>query len=289
MTYCSKQCKARDNFEAVSDDSHSEIIPILPVSHHEQLSSNYTGRDMDGISAWAAQIPPSASPQEYECPLYTSSSIPSSSSLRPPKLLLPHRKALPPSLSLSTPKPATPEPSVPIQAPAQSMSELVNHLGGGSMTSLLTDSVATPTSGILAERAAPASFLSHLASQVRSWVASSSHPQQHQPTIVGVDVSFPFALKSSAYLPDDDLAHFATPVKVESASHQVNYMFDDDEDDDDEYDDDISYHRAPAKDATPTPYSRADSESSSSILDALVDDFYPEIEFRGRPAVRCVS
>jgi len=153
------------------------------------------------------------------------------------------------------------------------------------MTSLLTDSVATPTSGILAERSA--SFLSHLASQVRSWVASPSHPRQHQPTIVGVDVSFPFASKSSAYLPDDDLAHMTAPFKGELASHQVTYMFDDDEDD--EFDDDISYHRAPTKDATPTPYSRAESESSSSILDALVDDFYPEVDFRGRPAVRCVS
>jgi hypothetical protein len=287
MTYCSKQCKARDNFEAFSDDSHSEIIPILPVAHHEQLSSNYTGRDMDGISAWAAQIPPSASPDEYECPVSASSSVPSTSSLRPPKLLLPHRKALPPSLSLSTPKPAPPEPSVPIQAPAQSMSELVNHLGGGSTTSLLTDSVATPTSGMLAERAAPASFLSHLASQVRSWVVSSPHPNQPQPTIVGVDASFPFATKSSAYLPDDDLAHFATCLKVELASHQVDYVFDDDEDD--EYDNDISYHRISVNDTTPTLYSRADSESSSSVLDALVDDFYPEVDFRGRPAVRCVS
>lgn len=287
MTYCSKQCKAHDNFEVVSDDSHSEIIPVLPVAHHEQLSSNYTGRDMDGISAWAAQIPLSASPDESECPLYASSSIPSSSSLRPPKLLLPHRKALPPSLSLSTPKPTAPEPSVPIQAPAQSMSELVNHLGGGSTASLLTDSVATPTSGMLAERAAPGSFLSHLASQVRSWVASSPHPKQPRPTIVGVAASFPFASKSSAYLPDDDLAHFDTPCKVELASHQVDYISDEDEDD--EYYDDVSYHRVSVKDTTPTPYSRADSESSSSILDALVDDFCPEVEFRGRPAVRCVS
>lgn len=315
MTYCSRECRARDNLEDVDldDDSCVEIIPVLPVSQVDQEPAQYTGTDIDGILAWAAQIPHSAAPysappiEECDASLSASSWSPSasSSSLRPPKLLLPHRKALPPSLCMSTPKPTIPQPSIPIHARRQSISDLVRDhptiLSRESMTSLVTDSVATPTSG-LAEQAIPGSFFSHLATHVRSWVAPSSHPKasQHavQPAIAGVDDTFHFASKSRAYLPDDELAHFAAPVakfKWDLAvEHDIDFS---DEEDEYEYDDE-SLSCSPklqlnsSVDKTPMPHKYTyptESESSSSILDILVEEFHPAFQARGRSMVRCTS
>jgi hypothetical protein len=176
------------------------------------------------------------------------------------------------------------------------------------MTSLVTDSIATPVSGVVVQgrkSSAPTSFLAQLATQVRSWVGSSSNPSHRkpslprssQPAIVGVDDdSFPS--KSRAYLPDDDLAAFSPSVaklKWDLVTEQENDFYDDEEYDD--YED--SYPRFVSKfdlkssvTTTPTPQPctiPTSSESSSSILDVLVEEFHPAFKSRGRQMVRCTS
>lgn len=167
-------------------------------------------------------------------------------------------------------------------------------LGGESMTSLLSESVATPAS---AEHAAvPGSFFSHLATQVRSWVASSSHPKAApQPAIAGVDDTFHFS-KGSAYLSDDELVHFASPVAKFKWNSSPEQDLESSDEEDNEYDYGSSCSprsrlTSPAE-KTPTPHQYAyptDSESSSSILDILVEEFHPAFEYRGRSMVRCDS
>lgn len=267
--YCGRECQALDD---------PETIPQL---HH-----TFQGTDEHGIRAWAMQIPVDAECETYNPDEDDSISIKSSSSgsfehqaPRPPKLLLPHKKPLPPTLCTSALKPScSRSPSLPIHTPQRPLSRLLReHILSESYktSSVLTDPISTP-------RTKPSSLFSQIASHVRSWVATPP-----QPAIAGVDRHM--ASRSCLYLEEDDIVD--SMVKLdwnlanEKRSTSVRSSAEGNE-----------YLRTNRHSPTPTPrptvscsFSCTSDTDSSSVLETLVEEFHPAFKSRGRKAARYVS
>ena len=247
----------------------------------------FQGTNEDGIRAWAAQIPADAECEASYQDEDDSFSLRSSSSgsfeprpPRPPKLLLPHQKPLPPTLCTSTLKPSCSQsPPLPIHTPRRPISRLLKErvLSESHKTSsILTDSISTP-------QTKPSSIFSRVASHVRSWVATPP-----QPAIVGVDRHF--ASKSCLYLEEDDIVDsmikFDWTLANEKKPSSVYSGVGDDER--------LPIHR---HSPTPTPrptiscsFSCTSDTDSSSVLETLVEELHPAFRSRGRKAaVRYVS
>ncbi|KAF8199178.1 hypothetical protein BJ912DRAFT_691153 [Pholiota molesta] len=76
--------------------------------------------DDAAIAAWAADIPygaPPADPEPIPSPTTSPSASPTTPSFRPPNLLKTPRRAVPPTLSMSTPQRPAPLPSTPVLTP----------------------------------------------------------------------------------------------------------------------------------------------------------------------------
>jgi len=266
--YCGRECQALDD---------PDLAPLEP-------RYAFQGTNEDGIRAWAAQIPADAECEAFSQDEDDSFSLRSSSSgsfeprpPRPPKLLLPHQKPLPPTLCTSTLKPSCSQsPPLPINTPRRPISRLLKECvlsESHKTSSILTDSISTP-------QTKPSSIFSRVASHVRSWVATPP-----QPAIVGIDRHF--ASKSCLYLEEDDivdsmikfdwtLANEKKPSSVYSVDERLP----------------IARHSP-----TPTPrptiacsFSCTSDTDSSSVLETLVEELHPAFRSRGRKAaVRYVS
>lgn len=254
---------------------------MIPQPYH-----TFHGTDEGGIRAWAAQIPEDAECETYNPDEDDSFSIKSSSSglfepqhPRPPKLLLPHKKPLPPTLCTSALKPSClRSPSLPIHTPQKPISRLLREcvLSESCKTSsVLTDPISTP-------RTKPSSIFSQIASHVRSWVVTPP-----QPAIAGVDRHF--ASRSCLYLEEDDIvdsmikldlnmANEKKTTPVRSSVKKTDYP--------------------PMNQHLPTPTPRptvscspscTSDTDSSSVLETLVEELHPAFKNRGRKAVRYVS
>ena len=246
----------------------------------------FQGTDEDGIRAWAAQIPPDAECgpcyQEEDDSVSIRSLSPDSfepQHPRPPKLLLPHQKPLPPTLCTSALKPSCSQsPSLPIHTPQRPVSRLLRECvlsESFKTSSILTDSTSTP-------QTKPSSLFSQIASHVRSWVATPP-----RPAIAGVDRHF--ASRSCLYLEEDDivdsmikldwnLANEKKPSSIRSGVKENEYL--------------PTHRHSP----TPTPrpkisysFSCTSDTDSSSVLETLVEELHPAFKSRGRKVVRCVS
>ena len=252
-----------------------------------QLQCTFQGTDDHGIRAWAAQIPTDAECESYNSDEEDSFSIKSSSSgsfeplpPRPPKLLLPHKKPLPPTLCTSALKPScSRSPTLPIHTPQRPLSRLLReHILSESYktSSALTDAISTP-------QTKPSSLFSQIASHVRSWVATPP-----QPAIAGVDRHI--ASRSCLYLEEDDIVDsmvkldwtLANEKKSRSARSSLEE----------------NVYRLPmnrhSPTSTPRPtvscsFSCTSDTDSSSVLETLVEELHPAFKSRGRKAVRYVS
>jgi hypothetical protein len=251
-----------------------------------QLHYTFQGTDEDGIRAWAAQIPVDAEFGAFNSDEEDTFSIKSSSSgfpdplpPRPPKLLLPHKKPLPPTLCTSALKPScSRSPSLPIHTPQRPLSRLLReHILSESCktSSVLTDPISTP-------QTKPSSIFSQIASHVRSWVATPP-----QPAIAGVDRHI--ASRSCLYLEEDEIVdsmvkldwNLANEKKSTSALSNVE---------ENEY---LPMNR---HSPTPTPrptvscsFSCTSDTDSSSVLETLVEELHPAFKNRGRKVARYVS
>ncbi|KAF9820889.1 hypothetical protein IEO21_01116 [Rhodonia placenta] len=156
VPYCSRVCYASDQPSSSSvypclrqaeyasaatsvcdsdDYDESEYEPSLPSTERSQ----WIGKGAAGIEAWARNVHPGP-----PCPLEHALST---SDLRP-KLLLPHRRPIPPTLCMSKTDPAPPAPSKPILTPHRSLASQCTP--GASTASYTTPasslSLATPVS-----------------------------------------------------------------------------------------------------------------------------------------------
>jgi hypothetical protein len=162
----------------------------VPTTHEKKFvpRAQWLGNGPDGIRAWASDIPSGAaagapSPND---PIYPLSSSPPVPALRPPKLLLPHKRPVPPTLCMTTPTTASPLPSLPILKHVVSLSSSgsgdSSSVGRISLPSAVTESlVATPSSAKIAKPMPclpKSNVFSTFASQVRSWVAGASPQSQ---------------------------------------------------------------------------------------------------------------
>ncbi|KAA1468756.1 SET domain-containing protein [Dentipellis sp. KUC8613] len=213
--YCSPECYDNDN---PSSSAPSDIFEQSQYSHPPATSSStnrWKGNDHAGILAWARDVSPGL-------PSEPSSSRDSSPRTPRPKLLDMHLQPLRPSLFVSSPRPAQPEPSKPILTP-QSSDHAVFHRHSADdlsmTTSFLTESVVTPASSRFQSPAPQKpSVLGALATQVRTWVAPSANkpappPKRspRDPSIQGLDP--PFTVFARAHrgavsplaVPDEDL------------------------------------------------------------------------------------
>ncbi|KAI0953826.1 hypothetical protein AcV7_007245 [Taiwanofungus camphoratus] len=190
--YCSRECFASDKpstsaffayprpvdyniiAESISelDDFTDECSPSLydnAVPTTER--SRWIGRGDAGIHAWARDVPPGP-PSEPESTLSTAH-------LRPPKLLLPHRRPVPPTLCMSKTTTAPAQPSRPILTPQQSLPSLLSHSTDASYTTPSSSvSVATPVSeeSLIPPSVHPpkSGLMGALTAHFRSWAASSA-------------------------------------------------------------------------------------------------------------------
>lgn len=156
VPYCSRVCYASDQPSSSSvypclrqaeyapaatsvcdsdDYDESEYEPSLPSTERSQ----WIGKGAAGIEAWARNVHPG--------PPCSLEHAPSTSDLRP-KLLLPHRRPIPPTLCMSKTDPAPPAPSKPILTPHRSLASQCTP--GASTASYTTPasslSLATPVS-----------------------------------------------------------------------------------------------------------------------------------------------
>lgn len=189
--YCSQECFQRDHpNSSVPSLSHFAPLPLVVDDALSPSPTRWMGNDHAGILAWAREVSPGLpSDDRDQTPSH------SRKTSRPKLLSVPHRRPLPPSLSVASPHTVRPEPSKPIRAPHPSSSHPLPHrsLDGSSITtSLLTDSVATPVSTLDHPLSQKTSLLGALATHVRSWVAPTRLPAKpdrasHGPSIHGVD------------------------------------------------------------------------------------------------------
>lgn len=267
--YCGRECQARDDPETI------------PQPHH-----TFLGTDEDGIRAWAAQIPADAECETYQPDEDDSFSIKSSSSSslelqhpRPPKLLLSHKKPLPPTLCTSSLKPSgSRSPSLPIHTPQRPISRLLRECvlsESYKTSSVLTDSISTP-------QTKTSSLFSQIASHVRSWVATPP-----QPAIAGVDRHF--ASRSCLYLEEDDILDSMIKLDLNLANEKKSTPYRSSA----EKNNRLSTNR---HSPTPTPrqtvsssFSCTSDTDSSSVLETLVEELHPAFKNRGRKVVRYVS
>ena len=199
--YCSQECFQRDHpNSSVPSLSHFAPLPLVRDAPSPD-PIRWMGNDHAGILAWARDVSPGLPSDDRD----QTPSHPRKTS-RPKLLSVPHRRPLPPSLSVASPHTVRPEPSKPIRAPYPSSSHPFPHrsLDSSSITtSLLTDSVATPVSTLDHPLSQKTSLLGALATQVRSWVAPTRLPAKpdrapHGPSIHGIDPP-PFTVFARAH------------------------------------------------------------------------------------------
>ncbi|KAF7973639.1 hypothetical protein HWV62_14712 [Athelia sp. TMB] len=169
--YCSDACMSDDHpVELASTSSLHTLSSAAPstapsvIYHHiADTRPAPAPHAHAGIRAWAAAIPPAASPvpSRFSSPA-SSPPVSRAASPKPPSththILLPRprprlmeSRRTAPSLCMSTPKPALPRPSRPIQTPQQSIAALHTHLAAPLLSSASASSsasslVATPSS-----------------------------------------------------------------------------------------------------------------------------------------------
>ncbi|KAF7971288.1 hypothetical protein HWV62_21542 [Athelia sp. TMB] len=168
--YCSDACMSDDHpVELASTSSLHTLSSAAPstapsvIYHHIADTRPAPVHAHAGIRAWAAAIPPAASPvpSRFSTPA-SSPPVSRAASPKPPSththILLPRprprlmeSRRTAPSLCMSTPKPALPRPSRPIQTPQQSIAALHTHLAAPLLSSASASSsasslVATPSS-----------------------------------------------------------------------------------------------------------------------------------------------
>jgi len=205
--YCSAGCQSDEapspsvltpfHLDSPSEFYHGGNEDNESIYHQFQAApkSRWAGNDSAGIIAWATDIPsgaPAGAPSPDEG-IFNPSPTPLPA-FRPPKLLIPHQRPVPPTLCMSTPPPTRSYPSLPIVTPQQQMSSLsLGHsydIGSADKTSLLsgvTESfIATPSSAgpvpISPHHHQPSIFCA-LATHVRSWVSRSPQPQPKQTSL----------------------------------------------------------------------------------------------------------
>ncbi|TFK39342.1 hypothetical protein BDQ12DRAFT_722224 [Crucibulum laeve] len=302
--YCSRDCQTRagpssfpqssyhvdsDSASFDNDDLYDDEIIYHQVDDAPRCQWN--GNGYTGILAWASEIPTgvpagadASSLSDEIAPL----SSPSTSSLgsityRAPQLLRPNRP-IPPTLCMSTPRPAPSSPSRPIVTPQQHMAALsIAHSGDTSSmgkTSLLSgateSSIATPASAnpvpISASRRP--SMLHSITSQVRSWVAPSS--QIPSPSNVKQRI-----LPSSASKRPTDSQTFNVLARKVASSSPSSFDASDDEHPPVWYMSSAIFVNAPKGASKP-------SRGRQVALDLPLDD-HPSYRARGRKASRTAA
>ncbi|KAH9946518.1 hypothetical protein B0H21DRAFT_822706 [Amylocystis lapponica] len=216
--YCSRECFSYDK-----PSTSMLFIPTTPLDLHslpestseadecdDCLQSAYDnvtgpgawiGKGDAGICAWAQDIPPGP-PSEPD----HSTSTPS---FRPPKLLLAHRRPIPPSLCMSKTIPAPPEPSRPILTPQQSLPSLMSQSTSDTLASYATPSsslsIGTPISEADIHPAPPVPYKSTLmhalAAHFRSWAATPAPAHLPRETTVTRDASCMSVRRHSSHRP----------------------------------------------------------------------------------------
>jgi len=229
--YCSTKCRSMagpslipaDECDASSDDGSYDELSEEAVYYHDIEDSSpiahYTGNDYDGIVAWAAAVVPGPPSQELSRPpsrrstsssrSSIKSSISSRQSYRPaspspntstvltptfraPELLRKHRP-LPPTLCMSTSKPArSSPPSKPIGASTAHLTIQPTASAANSISTRTTESsLATPVS---------VSAAGFVFESLKSWIAPC-------PSQVPTKDAFDFDQSTPAplYVPDAPL------------------------------------------------------------------------------------
>ncbi|KAF8899651.1 hypothetical protein CPB84DRAFT_1780335 [Gymnopilus junonius] len=196
--YCSSECRQRASPEASQSYDHQteqvdslEDHIIFHTIDRAPSPSRWTGNDSAGISAWAAQVPSGAPAGAISSPTEEFSSFDSPLSGAtyrqppPPFLLKPHRRLVPPSLSLASPPSALPPLSTPMELSPKRHTSLhsltqaaIASTGQTSLRTAATESslVATPASSQpvpIASASRKPSVLDDMYSHVRSWVYPS--------------------------------------------------------------------------------------------------------------------
>ena len=247
-----------------------------------QTRYSFQGTSEDGIRVWAAQIPCGACPPEEDDSLSIKSSSSSSfepQPLRPPKLLLSHKRPLPPTLCTSSLKPScSRSPSLPIFTSQRPISRCLRECvlsESYKTSSVLTDPISTP-------QTKPSSFFSQIATHMRSWVATPP-----QPAIAGVDRHF--ASRSCLYLEEDDIVDSMIKLDWNLANEKKSTSANPSAKENDR----LKMNQHPP---TPTPrpiisysFSCTSDTDSSSVLETLVGELHPAFKSRGRKPVRYVS
>lgn len=172
--YCSAKCRGQeqppaavnryidDTSDSYSDDDilcYHEIHPLPNKSH-------WVGNGSAGIAAWAANVSPGA-PSIPLNNIYRSTSA-----YLAPKLLLPHKRPIAPTLSMSVSHPEPPHPSLPILTPQQHMATLSLSSSGDGGSTLTDPFIATPSSASVPHNSGhyQNGVLGALATHVKSWV-----------------------------------------------------------------------------------------------------------------------
>ncbi|KDQ61614.1 hypothetical protein JAAARDRAFT_54971 [Jaapia argillacea MUCL 33604] len=254
--YCSRECYSRDHPEVAhalpqspadsfDEDDDLEFFSFyqdpLPVSHEEYLEDDAcVGSETSRILAWAQDIPLGAHPDLDYLVASTSAPIATSSSLRPPALLLQQQRPALPSIYMIPPQLERQEPTIshPIMTPQASLARhnsIHSHHSHHSLgdfsttaTSLVSCEVLTPPS----TSASPveekpicvsgvpqkSSVFGFIATQVRSWVTTPKCqesaatefplPSSHRPAALTVfTTTHPqvYHAPSPLRVPDDDL------------------------------------------------------------------------------------
>ncbi|OCH91021.1 hypothetical protein OBBRIDRAFT_792728 [Obba rivulosa] len=219
--YCSRECLAHDKNKPSTSASPLRPVDIYPpvesISELDELDddgdsvdyiesrydhaptysvAHWIGRGDAGIRAWALDVVPGAPSKPSKG---------STAALKPPKLLRAQRP-ISPSLYMCTTSPALSETSLPTLTSQQSLPCLsMDHShADADRTSIPTApssvSLATPASEAGSAFLPPptarphkTSFMSHLATQFKSWAASNSHsdypPRTTRPTAPSVTQS----------------------------------------------------------------------------------------------------
>jgi hypothetical protein len=166
--YCSQQCRYSDSpssshglcyIDESNSESHSEscedddddddVVYHVIEDASSKPTSRWAGNGPEGIAAWAKDIP-CGPPEQLTHDITFLPHSPPRKQFPPPKLLLPYRRPVPPTLCMSTPHPTRPQPSVPITTPQQHIASLSltrsTSEDFGSVTTSGTESIATPSS-----------------------------------------------------------------------------------------------------------------------------------------------
>ena len=198
--YCSLECLSHDDPSALTttnafftpfSDSQKVHDPEDPIIHDQsQLlpKTNWWGNGPDGIRAWTSGIPQgtAAGAPSPDDPIHPLSPSPPRPTLRPPKLLRPRKRPIPPTLCMSTPQSTSLHPSLPMSTLQNPIfpNVLTDDESSGRTSAITESIVSTPSSIKITEPVRYASKPNRfdtLTTQVRSWVDTSMPPPK--PTL----------------------------------------------------------------------------------------------------------